>query len=324
MNFNRILIKFLALLIISGCSAIRKRSQCPEEITSFEYCKQVVEVLASDSVEGRKPGTPGMEKAIRFVENKLQEAGVQPFFEEGYKDTLYPRGVESYNLVGIIGDREKENDYILVGAHLDHLGKTYYKEDSIYNGANDNATGVAAVLYTARVLSKLEFEKNIIIVVFTAEEWGLLGADHLGRKLKKMGIKLSYMINFEMLGKPLTSSPGKVYISGYKMTDFAAVSNQLLGEEFITYEKLDDYYNIFRLADNYPFYQTFEVPSHTICAYDFNNDPYYHHVDDEVENIDYQHLSDVIEKSSLLVKMLLESSAEIQFIKETEKKATKD
>lgn len=108
----------------------------------FKTTAQLVNILSSDSLEGRYIGDSGFERAAKFVENYLKLIEVKPFFNGSYRDTLTIFRYHSFNVVGIIENRHSINDYILIGAHLDHLGKMDSQTDSIFNGANDNASGV--------------------------------------------------------------------------------------------------------------------------------------------------------------------------------------
>jgi len=123
---------------ISACGTFNSGSQ-------FMTTSEMVRILSSDDFEGRQPGTPGFGKAAVFIENYMRELRIKPFFNNSYFDTLSVFGTRSYNIVGVIESRQSTGDYILLGAHLDHLGKMPSKTDSVYNGANDNASGVNAV-----------------------------------------------------------------------------------------------------------------------------------------------------------------------------------
>jgi Zn-dependent M28 family amino/carboxypeptidase len=284
----------------------------------YKSVAELAEILSSDEFEGRRPGTEGMRKAASFVEGYFRDIGVAPFFNGSYLDTLDVHGAESYNVVGILNQESLSDEYILIGAHLDHIGKSYPDTLLIYNGANDNASGVTAVLKVAEELLKHEFNKKVLVAAFTGEESGLVGSRHLAKRLKSAGITLSYMINFEMIGVPLTAGPGIVYKTGYGKSDFAEVSNTLLDEEFIIFEEIETAMNLFRRSDNYPFYVEFNIPSHTVSTFDFRNFPYMHNVLDEFSQLDIPHMETIIEKMNSLILALLQSEAKITLLEEVE------
>jgi len=114
-----------------------------------------------------------------------------------------------------------------------------------------------------------------------------------------------------MIGTPLPAGRGKIYVTGYDISDFADVANSLLGEEFIVYEPVEKKIGLFRMSDNYPFFTEYNIPAHTVSTFNFNNYNYLHHVGDEFSRLDIQHMNSVIEKMTILVTRLLETDAQI-------------
>jgi Zn-dependent M28 family amino/carboxypeptidase len=301
---KKLLIIFLSTIILVYCQNSDNKK--------LKTTAELVNILSSDSLEGRYIGDSGFERAAKFVENYLKLIEVKPFFNGSYRDTLTIFRYHSFNVVGIIENRHSINDYILIGAHLDHLGKMDSQTDSIFNGANDNASGVTAVLQIARELKKYKFNKKVIIALFTGEEVGLKGSKHLAQKLKKANINLSYVINFEMIGTPLSSFPENVYITGFNTSNFGEVANKVSGEEFIVSNGAEFSDGLFGASDNYPFYKEFNIPSHTISTFDFKNYKYYHSVSDEYSQLNIQHMDYIIQKTSKLLIKLLQENSEIK------------
>jgi len=137
-----------------------------------------LETLASDAMEGRLVGTPGSARAREFIVKRFKEAGIQPFgssYEQPFKFT--GRGDQAervgVNVVGVIRGRRTTDRYIAVTAHYDHLG---VRNGQVFNGADDNASGVAALLAVAARLKDDRPTHSIVFVAFDAEEAGLRGA----------------------------------------------------------------------------------------------------------------------------------------------------
>jgi bacterial leucyl aminopeptidase len=301
--------KKLLILFLSGISLVNCQNSGNKELKTTA---ELVNILSSDSLEGRYIGDSSFERAAKFVENYLKLIEVKPFFNGSYRDTLTIFRYHSFNVVGIIENRHSGNDYILIGAHLDHLGKMESETDSVFNGANDNASGVTAVLQIARELKKFKFEKKVIIALFTGEEFGLMGSKHLAQKLKKSNINLSYVINIEMIGTPLSSFPEDVYITGFNKSNFGKVANSVLGDEFVVSNGTEFSDHLFGASDNYPFYLEFKIPSHTISTFDFKNYKYYHTVSDEYSHLNVQHLDYIINRTSKLITKLLQENSSIK------------
>jgi Zn-dependent M28 family amino/carboxypeptidase len=318
--YRKILILLIVTIVVSACKTVSTTTSkntgldlkdiSIEKISEQQPAsetKLILSTLADDKMGGRQPGTPGMEAASAWSMDLLKQAGVKPFFKNGYQDSLIVDGKSSYNIVGVIGN-DSNQEYILIGAHLDHIGKTASKTDSVYNGANDDASGVTAVLQIAKFLSKYAVNKNIIVALFTGEESGLVGSGHLAKRLKDGNVNLKYVIAFEMIGKQLTSGKDKVYCTGYKLSDFAQQVNDAVKFNFIEFLPEEESYQLFRRSDNYPFYQQFKVPAHTISTFDFKNYEYYHHLDDEWENLDIEQMNRIINLSTLaIVKLMTEN-----------------
>ncbi|MFS0490057.1 M20/M25/M40 family metallo-hydrolase [Leadbetterella byssophila] len=156
-----------------------------------------VEFLASDKLEGRAPGTKGDKRASEYIVSQFKKIGLKPY--PSYKDSfVIQRGkdIKTNNILGYL-DNGKEHT-VIIGAHYDHMGT---KKGQVYNGADDNASGVAAMLELARYYStnKAVENYNYLFVAFSGEEWGLLGSKHLADRLSPENINL--MINLDMIGR---------------------------------------------------------------------------------------------------------------------------
>lgn len=314
----------LFLLFCSlGCRTIQKiDSLTISESISVAETRSIISTLAADEMKGREPGTAGIEKAATFLEDYLKTAEIKPFFKDSYRDKFLINDTEAYNIVGVIESKKSKDEYIVLSAHYDHIGTAKPKTpgaDSVYNGANDNASGVTGVLQIARFLAKHHFDKKILVVLFSGEEKGLLGSKHLAARLKEDNVKIKYVVNLEMIGKTLTDAPGKVYMTGFKLSDFAPKINKALGTEFITYLEAETAYKLFYRSDNYPFYEHYQIPSHTLSTFDFKNSPYYHHLKDEVAELDIENMNAVIRTTTQVVITLLNQDPEIK-IQETNSK----
>ena len=113
---------------------------------------KIMNFLASDELQGRDSGSEGIAKAADYIEGIFKVNGIKPYFEN-FRDTLSNFNEPAYNMVGMIEgtDSELKNEFIILGAHYDHIGRIEAKDgDDIANGANDNASGTTTVLELAR------------------------------------------------------------------------------------------------------------------------------------------------------------------------------
>jgi len=315
----RKIISIVILTAIVGCSSTKKLTlEKLNSLQTLEATTKLITELSSDEMEGRKPGTPGMEKATVYVENFLKSIQVEPYYNDSYRDTVNLYGSDGYNIVGVIKSKKASDEFILLGAHLDHLGKSLRNTtDSVFNGANDNASGVTTVLEMARVLKKYNFDKNIIVALFTAEEMGLIGSEHLAKRLKNENVNLKYALIFDMVGSPYIQGKPGLYISGEERSNLGQELKNIVGNDFLLPFQTD-YFDVFYLSDNFPFYSEFKIPSHTFCTYNFKNFDQYHKLSDDIKVIDFKYLNNVIHTTTLAVVKLLQNNSDIVLTEKNE------
>ena len=285
---------------IGGPEGVRAKIINPVDYLSDERrMEDIMNFLASDELEGRDSGSEGIEKAASYIESIFKQNNIRPYFST-FRDTLSNFSKPAYNIVGLIegNDPNLKDEYIVIGAHYDHIGKIIAEnEDTIANGANDNASGTSTVLELARYFGNVGSNKrSLLFVLFSAEEKGLLGSRHLAEKLKAQNIDLYTMLNFEMIGVPLVGRDYFMYITGYNKSNLAEISNKYAEENLIGFLETAQEFNLFQRSDNYPFHDVFNVPSQTFCTFDFTNFNHYHKVGDEVSEMDFAHMALVVNK----------------------------
>ena len=310
---------FISLISFSTqaqISIVESNVVTPRYEVSAENVSTTLSFLASDDLEGREPGTKGIEKASRFLENILNENGIKPYFKT-YRDTLSNYDKTTYNIVGYLegSDSKLKKEFVIIGAHYDHIGKiAAVNGDDIANGANDNASGTTAVTEVVKYFAKFKNNKrSILFVFFSAEEKGLLGSKHLATKLKEQNMDLYFMFNFEMIGVPMEDKGMDMYLTGFGRGNMAAKMNEYAGEKLVGFLPVEMRYMLFRASDNYPFFTEFNVPSHTVSTFDFENFEFYHQPDDEFELMNTKHMANVISKTiPVLEKMINTPAKEIK------------
>ena len=167
-----------------------------------------VRVLAADSMEGRRLGSPGGARARGYLLRRLAALGIAPL-GPGYEQRFKVRdSVVGVNLLGIIRGTRSPERYIVLSAHYDHLG---IHRGQVYNGADDNASGTAAVLALAEFLRKTAPDHSVIIALLDGEESGLLGARAFlaARPVPTAAIVLD--VNLDMVGH---SDSGELWVAG--------------------------------------------------------------------------------------------------------------
>ncbi|QDU26526.1 Aminopeptidase S [Anatilimnocola aggregata] len=221
-----------------------------------EELKELVDVLADDTFEGREAGSRGGHAsgnylAQRFAELKLQPAGDKDTFFQGFR-------VSSRNILGMMegSDEKLKHEVIIIGAHYDHVGygrpgNSYGPFGLIHNGADDNASGVAGLLEVAEGLNLLPVRprRSIMFALWDAEEAGLIGSRYW---LSTPTVELSRIkakINADMIGR-LRNERVEIYGSrtAAGLRRLVSEQNQHVGLNLdFTWKMKED-------SDHWPFY----------------------------------------------------------------------
>ncbi len=165
-----------------------------------------VEKLASKEFEGRGAGTPGDKKAIAWIEEQFKAIGLSPKGSDGFRQGFEgKRKLQLENVVGLLpgSDEKLKDEYIVVGAHHDHLGKRGEKgKEKIYYGADDNASGCAALIEIARAFKESGAPKrSLLFAIFDGEEIGLLGSKYFAEHPTVEKKQIVAMINLDMVSR---------------------------------------------------------------------------------------------------------------------------
>ncbi len=197
------------------------------------------------------------------------------------------------NVVGVIPGR-RSDEIVLFTAHHDHVGISEAIDgDSIMNGANDDASGTAAVIALAKYFkASPKPERTLIFATFTGEEMGGFGSEYLSKQLDPDQIVA--MFNIEMIGKGGKDGPNAAWITGFEESDFGEIlARAVEGTEFsFSADPFPDE-NLFYRSDN-AIFARLGVPAHTVSTTPIDVDEDYHQVSDELETIDLDHMTAVI------------------------------
>ncbi len=196
-------------------------SPAAAQSTQIRDIQSDVRYLADDRLAGRKLGAPGADSAAEYLARRFQRIGLQPgpggWFQTFTVDPTAPaaahaglaNGATGRNVVAVLvgHDRRLRNEIIIVGAHYDHLGTGGFGSlapDStgrIHNGADDNASGTAAILAIAKRLKEHRPARTVVFIAFTGEEEGLLGSAYYTKHPLYPMDRTVAMLNFDMVGR---------------------------------------------------------------------------------------------------------------------------
>ena len=197
----------IAIILILSVSIANSQNEngLPERLENH------VSFLAADSLDGRSLGSRGRVLAKNYIAEAFAEFGLKPMVDDFFHsfEVRSQRPVMNFvgsNVVGVLegSDPLLKDEYIVIGAHYDHLGyKIKDGERVVYSGADDNASGVAVMLEIARHFSenRHKLKRSIIFIGFDAEESGLIGSREFVRADKPIENKqIKLMFSLDMLG----------------------------------------------------------------------------------------------------------------------------
>jgi hypothetical protein len=306
--------------------------------------RRLLTALADDSLEGRATGTLGSARAAAIIAEEMRRIGLEPAGDSGYfqripvavitqtrtmpngtvttrtRPALFPsftaldtvptaRRRTAVNVVGLLrgSDPVLRDSVVLVDAHYDHLGiGAPINGDSIYNGADDDASGVVAVLEAARAMAAGPApRRTVLFVATTGEEVGLLGTnwfiDHPVVPLSRMTANLE----IEMIGRPdsLAGGPGRAWLTGYERSTMGALF-AAAGLPIVADRRLDQQF--FMRSDNIAFARK-GIPAHTLSSYNMHDD--YHRPSDDASRVDFAHMTSVIRAAAAATRLLADGPA---------------
>lgn len=296
-------------------------SQSPKEKGLETINKQKAEAyigfLASDILEGRKAGERGSRIAAEYIKAELQSIGInytiQPFkaYSQGKKKRYYvhPDSITKYkaipdhqslNLHNILGLIEGKNnsEYVIIGAHYDHLGIDETLDgDKIYNGADDNASGVSAVLQIAKafVESGQQPERNVIFAFWDGEEMGLLGSEYF---MSNTSYTIKAYLNFDMIGRNNDESRPEQVVYFYTSTH-PAFGDWLKSDIKVYNLKLKPDYRSWDKPVSGSDNASFAKRGIPIIWYHTDGHPDYHKPSDHVDKINWEKLVDITKAAYL-------------------------
>jgi Zn-dependent M28 family amino/carboxypeptidase len=248
-----------------------------------------------------------------FSALELRAIPAAPEFKQSFRCGRV-EGVHSANVIATLpgADPALADEAVLVTAHYDHIGTKHDAtgEDHIYNGANDNAAGTAAMLGVAAALTALPQppRRSVVFIAFCGEELGLLGSKYYVEHPLFELPKTIAVVNLEMLGRPLPESPPVAWVTGAELSDLIESfprPDEGSGVKFVPSSTIGwQEAAAFGRSDNAAFADQ-DVVAHTISTGKI--DAYYHSVDDEPEVLDFERMALIVRALTLGVHRLADA-----------------
>ena len=301
------------MIILCVCFFSRADAQFVKgdtSILSAEVIAAHLNFLANDSLRGRGNYTKELHVAAEYIASQFQQLNLQvlPPFKSYYQlftgktsnkgvdksDTLMAADYQKVlkNVIGVLPGTTKPSEIVIFSAHYDHMGSTGPAARNIFNGANDNASGVAAMLALAQYYAtRKDNSRTLVFCAFAGEELGLLGSKVLADGINAQMI--TCMINLEMLGRYARRNKNSFFITGAQHSNVAQIMKEnLKGHSVRISREPSMEKQLFARSDNYPFALK-GIPAHTIMSGD-DDDPCYHQTCDEVQRLDIVNMEAIV------------------------------
>ena len=283
----------LGLLVLFGLTAQAQSGIQKSEVTRIET------ELSSDAMEGRALFTPGIEKASVFIEGEFKRIGLTYYKElQSYRQDFLIKDKKANNVIGIIPGKSKPNEYVIFSGHYDHLGMKVSGDDKVFNGANDDASGITAVITLAEFFKKKnDNARTLIFVAFTGEETGGYGSAFFSNSIN--ADEVVAMFNLEMIGTDSKWGKNSAYITGFERSDFGTIlQKNLVGSGFNFYQDPYPQEQLFYRSDNARL-AALGVPAHTISTSKMDVEPNYHKLSDEISTLDMDNMTEIIKSIAI-------------------------
>lgn len=261
-----------------------------------EKLRHHVTILASDSLSGRGFGFPEKHLAIDYITKQYAEAGFAAPYAGSYihqfNHNLTFALVEGKNIIGIIegSDPQLRDEYILLGAHYDHMGwKTVNGQKVVYNGADDNATGVASVIEIGKLLiaNRGSLGRSIIIAAFDGEEAGLLGSAAFVRTQIPSRFNVKMMFSLDMTGM-LSTNEGLNHAGFRAIAGGEEMAAEIIQRHSIDVKNAEN--KIEARTDTWPFAKA-GIPAVYVSTGLLSP---YHKPEDDAHLIDYEGMNSIV------------------------------
>ena len=273
-------------------ATFRKLAQSNEDVIVLvdpsyaSYISRFNKIYSRENIVGDNQ-TKGATKAF-ILGDKLPEKYAIELTNKTSKFDLF-------NVAAVIPGKSKPNEYVVFSAHYDHIGiQKAVDQDSIANGADDDASGTTAMISLAKHFkAQNNNERTLIFVAFTAEEIGMYGSKYFSNNINADDVVA--MINIEMIGKDSKFGPNTMYITGYDRSNLGELMQHNLKNTVFKFHP-DPYpqQNLFYRSDN-AVLAALGVPAHTFSTSQIDKDTYYHTVKDEVSTLDIDNIKSSIE-----------------------------
>ena len=315
-RLNRVAIFLLVAASLVFAPAATVAQGTKTATVTEQSVRKYMQALAGDEMRGRGSATADELAAAKYIAAQLRAMKIEPAGDNGdYLQTVkfkrHTRGAPEVeatttNVVGILrgNDPTLSKDTILLSAHLDHLGvREGMPGDNIFNGADDDASGVTAVLELAEALAAgPKPKRTVVFALFGSEEIGGWGARYFQEHPPTPIESFVANLEFEMIGRPDPAvAAHTLWLTGYERSNLGPELAKH-GARLVADPHPEQ--NFFRRSDNYVL-ATKGIIAHTVSSFGLHSD--YHRPSDDLSRVDFKHMTEAIASMVEPVRWLINS-----------------
>lgn len=196
----------LSFLCCASFAQIKSKLKDSQILFSEKDLLLNIKTLSSDTFEGRRTGSEGSKRAKVYIINQLEALDILPLgknYEQPFMFTYHEKQYNGTNILGLVKGTDNSEKYIVISAHYDHEG---IKNGQIYNGADDDASGIGALISFAQYFKKNPPKHSVILAAFDAEELGLKGSSHFVNNSIIPLNSIMVNINMDMISRSETNT----------------------------------------------------------------------------------------------------------------------
>jgi len=260
---------------------------------STERVQTVLATLASDEMKGREIGTAENENAANYIAKLFKENNLDFCTGNSYLVPFDYKGKTAYNVCGV--KKGKTEKFLGFSGHFDHIGTSNNPKDNIYNGADDDASGITTLVGIADYFKNKKPEFSLVFMAFNGEEKGMLGSRAISKdeNLNPIYDKMTALFNFEMVATESAFGKNALFMTGDEFSDLDELFNKNAANGLKINPDPYASEQLFYRSDNVSFVKK-KIIAHSFSTVDMTKATHYHHENDDVNVVDFENLTTII------------------------------
>ena len=270
---------------------------------SQERVTKVLSTLASDEMKGREIGTPENDSAAVYIAKLFKGNNLDFCTGDSYLVPFEYKGKVAYNVCGI--KKGKSDKTLAFTAHFDHIGFTNKKGDNVYNGADDNASGVTTVVGIADYFKEKKTNFSMMFIAFNGEEKGMKGSKAIAENpaVHSEYQNINTLFNFEMVATVSQFGPNALFMTGDEFSNLDELFNANAENGLKIFPDPYKGQQLFYRSDNVMFVRK-KIIAHSFSTVNMNTATHYHQLNDELSVVDFGNVTQIINNLSKTIEKL--------------------